>query len=295
MKFIKPLIGAATIVTAFTSIASAQSIVHRYDMNIDGTANDSVGTADGTLSAGATIAGGVLTPQDGGNPSGGTGRGVVLPTTAVAGLSGSFSIECWYSWDGTGGYQTLYSFSNGSNANSLVAVAKRQGEANLASQSSAFKWAPDNTETIVQTRTNKNPGAAGGLVLASVVTTYDATTNMASIYLNGAIVSAIDLNNSQPVGSTTGTLAITGFNLSSLTQLGIGGSSPYTDEVVNGTISDFRIYSGALSLSQVANIYSLGADASNSAITAAIPEPSTIALLVGAGVAGLVIRRRSRA
>lgn len=292
MKSIKPLIGAAAIVAAFTSMASAQSLVHRYDMN---SVNDSVGTAAGTLAAGATLNGGVLTPVDGANAGGGNGNGLNLPTSAVAGLSGSFSIECWYSWDGTGGYQTLYSFSNGSNANSLVSVAKRQGEQNIASQSSAFKWAPNNAETIVQTRTNKNPGAAGGLVLASVVTTYDATTNMASIYLNGAVVSAIDLNTNQPIGSTTGTLPITGFNLSSLTQLGIGGSSPYTDEVVNGTISDFRIYSGALSQSQIASIYGLGADASNSAITAAIPEPTTVALLVGAGVAGLVMRRRSRA
>ncbi len=85
------------------------------------------------------------------------------------------------------------------------------------------------------------------------------------------------------------------FDLSSFTQIGVAGSSPWGDDSFHGTISDFRIYSGALDANQVSGIFALGADASNSAIIAAIPEPSTIALLVGAGVAGLVIRRRSRA
>ena len=141
--------------------------------------------------------------------------------------------------------------------------------------SSAFKVA--GTERFVQGPTNAVN------TLTQVVVTYDGNAT-ANFYVNGTFANSI--TNVDP-----------NFNLSSFTQLGIAGSSPWPDDALNGTVSDFRIYGGALTGSQVTALNGLGADASNAAINGvvAVPEPSTIALLVGAGVAGLVIRRRSRA
>lgn len=264
MKFIKPLIGAAAIVAAFTSMASAQSIVHRYEMN--GNANDSVGTATGTV-VGGTFGGGAFTPTG--------GQGMSLPTAAVAGLNNAFTIECWYTWNGNGEYQTVFSFSDNTQNNFLINVARRGNE---SIQGSAFRVNGED-QTLITGPTNQTPGTSGPLT--QIVITFDGIST-GTFYVNG--VASMTMTNINPA-----------FDLSVFTKIGIGGNSPYPDPSVGGTISDFRIYNGALTAGQVTALNGLGADASNGAIVAAIPEPSTIALLVGAGVAGLVIRRRSRA
>lgn len=254
-----------TFLAATTSFA--QSIVHRWDMN---TVNDIIGTANGILGTGAQLSGGILTPAGGGgNPGGGTGNGLNLPVSAVAGLNDAFSIEVWYTWNGTAGYQTVFAFSNGTNNDYLINVADR-GNA-PGNQSSAFKTSGN--ETYVQ------GSAFTPNVLSQVVVTYDGNTT-ANFYVNGVFANSI--TNVNP-----------NFNLSSFTQLGIAGNSPWGDAVLHGTISDFRIYEGMLDGTQVSTLNGLGADATNGQIIAAVPEPGVLALL-GGSAAMLLIRRRRR-
>lgn len=264
MKKTPVLLVALAAFAATTSFA--QSIVHRWDMN---TVNDIVGTANGILGTGAQLSGGVLIPAGGeGNPGGGTGNGLNLPTSAVAGLNDAFSIEIWYTWDGTGTYQTVFAFSNGTNNDYLINVANR-GNAQ-GNQSSAFKTSGN--ETYVQ------GSAFATNVLSQVVVTYDGNTT-ARLFVNGVFANAITNVNAN-------------FNLSSFTQLGIAGNSPWGDDVLHGTVSDFRIYEGTLTDSQVSSLHGLGADATNGQIIAAVPEPSVIALLGGAAMTTLLFRRR---
>ena len=82
--------------------ASGQVIIHRYVFN--GTPNDSVGTANGTL-VNATISGGQLVLNNGAGVASNTptGKYATLPPTAFptgpGGLT-SFSIESFYNWVG---------------------------------------------------------------------------------------------------------------------------------------------------------------------------------------------------
>src|SRR5579863_5774411 len=78
---------------------SAQAqLLHRYNFQTAGSANDIVGTADGTIYGSATVSGGALTTTgSAGGLSGGVPQNSVgLPASAVAGLTNAFSLEIWY-------------------------------------------------------------------------------------------------------------------------------------------------------------------------------------------------------
>ena len=91
-------------------------LVHRYSFTTN--ANDSVGTANGTLGTG-TISGGKLITD-------GTKTGVALPAAAVAGITGPFAIETWYyATAPQGAYHTAFSFSDGTTAQYLIAQPNR--------------------------------------------------------------------------------------------------------------------------------------------------------------------------
>jgi cellulose 1,4-beta-cellobiosidase len=62
--------------------------------------------------------------------------------------------------------------------------------------------------------------------------------------------------------------------LATLTYIGINGGSPWGDNSINGSTRDFRIYGQALTAGQVTNLYALGAEASNAAITAVLTPPA---------------------
>lgn len=246
----------AAVMLMGTSVGFSQvSLEHRWDMN---SVNDIVGSANGELAPGAQLEGGVLIPANGDNPAGGTGNGLNLPTSAVAGLDGAFSIEVWYTRTGDGVWKTLYAFTGGAGNdtdNYLIGVQRRGDPADT--QSSAFKW--DGAEYLTLGDLNAVNE------LSQVVTTYDGA-GTASFYLNGVLQGTF--TNIDPA-----------FQLSSLTTLmGIGGNSPWPDDVLEGTISDFRIYAGALDATQVSTLNGLGADATNDQIFAAVPEPEVYAM-----------------
>jgi len=236
------------------AVSANAQLLHRYDFETAGSANDTVGTAHGTRYGSATIIGGALnTTGATGTLSGGVPQNCVgLPASAVAGISGPFSIEIWYLANYNGGYCTLFSFSGGTTADYVLATPAR-GTSPWQSDVSVIGGGGSTTEQLA----NQIYCDQGSL--RQMLVTYDGTN--VTYYLNGALSSYAGLQN---------TFVDTGLDLSSLTYIGIAGGAPWPDNTINGKVYDFRIYGQALTLNQVAAIYELGTNPSNASISNAI-------------------------
>lgn len=274
------VLGAAA---ASALVASAQAtLLHRYDFSVDG--SDSVGTAHGALVGTASIAGGALVTAGGnGAVNGiwtGTGPRLTLDPSAVSGISGAFAIESWFTCTtGWPKFDTLYAFSDSTIDNYLLAAPVRgyspwpSGVAVVGAGGLArgAQW-----DYVVHGRWLDDP------TLHQTVLTYDGTTF--SFYVDGVLADYAGLPS---------TLVNPGFNLSTLTSIGVNGGSPYADPSLSGSTYDFRIYGQGVTAGQVAALYTLGSDASNASIAAAVPEPTSLAVL-GFGVAGMFAGRKRR-
>ena len=85
-------------------------VTHRYSFN-DGNANDSIGTANGTLMNGAKVSGGNLVLANNGvnmNPA--TGQYVSLPANILH--ARNFAIESWFTWNGGNPWQRILDLGN---------------------------------------------------------------------------------------------------------------------------------------------------------------------------------------
>lgn len=248
---------AAALASLFVAIgASANAqLLHRYDFN---TTNDTVGTANGVLRGSATISGGGLVTTGGvGGLSGGLPQNsMMLPGSAVAGITNAFTIETWYAANFNGGYCTLFSFS-GNNINNYVLGTPARG-ANPYQSSVEFVGGGGSASYQLANQIYCDNGT-----LHQMVVTYDGTN--VTYYLDGTLPTFAGLQN---------TFVDVGMVLSNLTYIGINGGSPYADNTVKGTNFDFRIYGQALTPIQVGSIFGLGKDASNASISSALVPPT---------------------
>lgn len=277
----KPAVVTALII-AMGATANAQ-LAHRYNFDVD--ASDSVGTADGTIYGSASIAGGglysggsgILGQLSGGVPQNGVG----LPASAVSGLSGAFTIECWLKTPFGGGYTTAFSFSDGTTSQYVLGTPAR-GNAPYASSIAVIGGGGSTSELQASGRWFDTDE------LLQMLVTFDGTT--LTYYQNNDT----DYAGFNTANGLSASINNPGLDLSSLTQIGVNGGAPWPDNSMAGTVYDFRIYGQAVSPTQVSALFNLGPDASNSAIAAVIvPEPSTL-VLGGLGALGmLMIRRRS--
>ena len=287
----------AIVSVVLVSSANAAQLVHRY--SFDGNANDSVGTANGTLMNGAVVGSGTYGSAlitNGGNGSisskwGGAGPYCALDPSAVSGITGAFTVESWFTC--TSGWpknDTLFSFTDNA---TVVAPGGNPANYLFGTPTTYDPWCPD-TFVVggggVLTRSDGwdwqmtgNPPDGPGYADQDkgspyqLLVTYDGSAF--TMYVDGLIANHV------------ATISDAGFNLSSLTDVGLNGGNPFGDAALTGSTYDFRIYSGAISADQAASLYALGNDASTSTINSAVvPEPSTIALLV-AGIFGLLYTR----
>lgn len=259
----------AGILASASPTQGAVILEHRYSFS--GNANDSVGTAHGSLLANGTIGADLLSTTN--TAAGATG--VSLPAAAIAGLSGDFSIEQYASAGSGAGFQALFGFST-DNTTYLVATPNRITGGGV----SGLDYNPLGGGTGAFSSQNIIIGInAENGTTTQFVTTYNATTGTASYYINGTFQASA---------------SVPGFNLE---VVGTGSrtiNGNQFDPGLNGSTDDFRIFSGTLDAGQVSALAILGPDASTAAIVAAVPEPGVTTLLLASALALLRGRRFNR-
>jgi hypothetical protein len=223
------------------------TLLHRYNFNESSgtTLNDSVGTINGTINGPVTLNGSQMTTPSGNPPPDSSGQ----PTAAsgwvsfpaaqglVSGLPNEASIECWVIWQGGAVWQEMFDFGAAANpgvstgGGTYIMVSPHDG----ASGSLRLEWFPGG---LVLTGPSLQQG-----VLSQVVITHDQDRQLDKLYLNGQLISTGSnplLWSSLP--DTDNWLA----------------RDQWPDAMFNGSYLDMRIWNGALTAGQVANLYASG-------------------------------------
>lgn len=272
------------------SSASAQ-LAHRYSFTTDG--SDSVGTADGLISGNAVIAGGMLTT------TGGNGDYLALPSNVAAGITGDFTIETFVTLPtNPNNFASLFSLSASGNRNFFLVNPSRPNAGGSLSANFQEKDG-SNVNGAADSEVDVRPGSGASFPFGAqhdLAITYVSLSNVVTLYLDGTAIAS---------GSIAGAVGGPSFNLATvsgggtaagqISSNGINGNGPFGDASINGSTNDFRIFSSALTADQVAAVDGAGADATNAAIGALVPEPSTWVAMVMSLVAlcGLQRFRRS--
>ena len=255
-------VGAACVgVVGLGGTAHADTI-HRYSFNTAGQAEDTgtlagnQGPSNGTILNGATVSGGVLTTTDTGSGAAGTNPEVSLPgfntIDDYGSSSTSFSIEDFFtrSATSTNNYSTLFSLSDGSTTNYILASPGRGDGTNQYGL--AIKQVGVNGGAEVDLR--------GGILAPGStnvsVQTFNASTGTATLFVNGVAAAQ------SAVGQLTG-LTIGSFDIKD----GIAGNDPYADKGLAGTTDDFRLDNTSLTATQVAINYLNGSNNNTGTIT----------------------------
>jgi hypothetical protein len=288
----------SAVALAACTITAQADLIHRYSFN-DGTANDSVGNANGvlmgTVGGGPTISGGQLQLNNPNFSGPGYLENYLSLPASILPTSGSATIEEWFTFTGSGFFTEAWTFSNNNNdsnppgANNgqyLMGVisapqpASPPGGPNTGGSHIAQSlngYAGGETDAY---GTTPGIGAYGGGYLDNgetfmMATVIDGNAGTLSYYL-------YDLS-AGGVGGLQQTIAAIPLGSYSFSNAYLGRSAFLADNATSGTIDEFRIYNDAHSAGQVAADLAAGPDA--------VPEPTSLTL-VAIGALGLLARRR---
>ena len=298
----RSLCGLAVAGLVLANATAYADIAHRYSFN-DGTANDSVGLAHGTLLNGATVSGGLVTLTGG---SGQAAQHVSLLASGANGINiagySALTVELWATHNSNTGnnWSRYFDFGShniidtdppnmdpgeGTNAgNSIFMTPDRFGDADTSAQS--FRISNVNLATIpsqsgfnAEQGTTFNGAEAIAGVEHHVVATFDEATNRMAMYLNGVLLAQnTNATFTMSVLQDDGALA-------GLTDFALIGAALYGDPGFAGSFNEVRIYNMAANAAEVALSFARGPNG------VPIPEPAAAMLLV-MGLAGLVVARR---
>ena len=232
-------------------LANGATLAHRYSFDTDTT--DSVGGNSGILEGGSTVSSGKLTLT-------GLGRGTAgnrMTFTNPVNIGGNFgttgvTIESWYTDAGTGTWGKLFQFGN-----------------NVAGQELAFTHTRGNGE---QTGVDRE----GAQLLNGQVSQNIQHHLAITIAQDGNLNTWID-----------GDQTLTDIDTNDLSNISTNfeaiGATSWGDPGMNGSVDEFRIWSGELSAAEVATNLASGPGS-------IVPEPSGLLLTLAGGL--LVLRRR---
>ncbi|HEX4053625.1 MAG TPA: PEP-CTERM sorting domain-containing protein [Tepidisphaeraceae bacterium] len=298
-------IGCGVLLIGLLGVAPVHAdLTHRYSFN-DGTANDSVGSANGTLVNSATVSGGQLQLNNpefsvGGDPD---PNGYLSLPASILPSSGSATIEEWFTFQGSGFFAESYTFSNGNNDNPADQPTGAGGEYLIHAISAPQPVTPpggantggDHVEQTINGystgdatdayETTPNIGADGGGYLDDgetfmSATVIDAAAGTLSYYLYDVSAGG--------VGGLQETIAAIPLSDYNFTNAYLGRSPFLVDNATSGTIDEFRIYNNAQSGAAIAADYAAGPN-----VVLPVPEPLSLSILA-VGTTALLLRRRNR-
>ncbi|HOB31815.1 MAG TPA: lamin tail domain-containing protein, partial [Verrucomicrobiota bacterium] len=227
------------LVASISEVQGAPTLLHRYSFDTD--ARDSAGTAHGTLMGGAVVSGGAVVLD-------GFSGFVDLPNEIVSSLS-SVTFEVWLTDFGSGTWSRIFDFG-----------FSTAGEGNAGTGFSYLFVCPQNGGGVLRAAITPGSNAEEQVIdwpgtrlpvgeLTHVVWTIDSATQTGVLYVNGA-----------PVGVNP-FMTYTPQDLGFTDNNWIGRSQFSSDAYLSASITEFRIYDGALTAEEVAQSYLYGPDA----------------------------------
>ncbi|GAA5481035.1 LamG-like jellyroll fold domain-containing protein [Haloferula sargassicola] len=261
-------IGAAAGVS---QAATLTDLAHRWSFD---DASDSVGGATANLNGSASISGGSLML-----PGGGTRLNYadVAIGSTLAGAS-SLTVETWFTTATNQDWSKVWMFGtpddgpsdpNG-DPDSYIDFTPRRGSAGNPPGTTFRSLTVNGGNEVGTDDATDAPALNPGSFLATVV--YDSDADLISLYIDGALADSV---------AWTGLIS----DLGTTTENYFGAAVGYGDGDLNGSIDELRIWTSALSDSEVA------ANALAGPGTIAVPEP-TVAWLAFSGSLLLLRRRR---
>lgn len=250
--------GTVNVIATYASISATQQVEivalpttmnHRYSFN-DGTANDSIGTANGTFyntSGTASISGGQLNLTGTAGDYVDLGSYLITPTNIP---NNAITLEGWVTCNPINGAWTrVFDFANiqgGNGANYIFLApnnAANGGQARVAVSDTSPGY-------LNEAGFNVNNMLGQTNMHFAVVFNPNPSSQTVSLYENGAFVAS----------ASTGTRSLATINdVYSL----LGRSSYSGDSWLAGSINEFRIYNGALDRFQIAASFQAGPDQTN--------------------------------
>jgi len=241
-----------------------RGLVHRYSFDgVGTTVVDSIGTADGTVVGAALTGQGSLTLV---GQAGGPAQYVLLPHGLLRELHDA-TFEAWINWAGSAAHdgtrtpwQRIFDFGAGTTG---VEGEQASGGDPLSYIFLTPQTAPRTATEVVSTRVAYQvPHDTQSVSLETVVNTsplpvdvdthvgvvIDSSAHRMSLFVNGAIASATDLVQDDPLSYV--------YDVNDW----LGRSQFPADDGFSGAFLEFRIYSVALTAAQIQSSYDAGPD-----------------------------------
>ena len=269
--------GTTSITASYSGLSATQAVtvvaappttlIHRYSFN-NGTANDSVGTANGTFYSGsdnASIANGQLNLVGSSGDYVDLGPGIITTTNIT---TGALTFEAWATFNSVNGAWTrLFDFGNisGSSGGNYIFLAP-----NNAANGGNARLAVTDTMPGGSGEVGFNLNNLLGQTNIHLVAVFNPAParQFLGLYTNGVLAASASTGGKY-IASINDAFSFLGHSLWS------------GDAWLNGSINEFRIYDGELDKFQIAASLQAGPDQTNynvGTLTAFVLDPGTMPL-----------------